>query len=123
VVTFPFKYPEGTRLAKDMTALDQLHEIKRLQTTWSDNSVSCTIYYRPEEVPIIREYLLRHYKNNHKSLSFLLHEEHGFAQAPYEEVTKEQYDELVANTREIRRVDSAEFEAQDECPTGVCPTK
>jgi hypothetical protein len=70
VVSFPFSYPEGTKLAKDMTAIDQLEEIKKLQTIWSDNSVSCTVYYRKEELPEIRAYLKKHYKGGFKSLSF-----------------------------------------------------
>jgi adenosylcobalamin-dependent ribonucleoside-triphosphate reductase len=123
IVSFPFSYPAGTKLAKDMTALDQLGEIKRLQEVWSDNSVSCTIYYRQEELPGIRDYLAKHYKNNHKSLSFLLHSEHGFKQAPYEEITQAQYEELVAKTRPILSVASAAFEGGDECATGACPIK
>jgi ribonucleoside-triphosphate reductase len=54
VVSFPFAFPEGTRLAAEMTAIDQLEVVKRLQKDWSDNSVSCTIYYRKEELPEIR---------------------------------------------------------------------
>ena len=123
VVTFPFSYPEGTKLASEMTALDQIKEIRRLQEDWSDNSVSCTIYYRKEEIPEIREYLQKHYRNSHKSLSFLLHSEHGFAQAPYEEITREQYEDLLARTTVISSIESAEFEGQDECATGACPIK
>jgi len=123
VVTFPFSYPENTKLANEMTALDQLKEIKRLQENWSDNSVSCTIYYRKEEIPEIRDYLNKHYRNNHKSLSFLLHSEHGFKQAPYEEITKEQYEELLSKTKVITSISSAEFEGGDECATGACPIR
>lgn len=123
VVTFPFCYPEGTKLARDMTALDQLKEIRRLQKDWSDNSVSCTIYYRKEEIPAVREYLLKYYRNNHKSLSFLLHSDHGFQQAPYEEITKEQYEDLVRKTSIISSVRSAEFDSADECATGACPIR
>lgn len=123
VVSFPFSYPEGTTVAKDMSAVDQLKVVKELQKTWSDNSVSCTVYYRPEELPEIKRYLARNYKDNHKSLSFLLHSEHGFEQAPYEEVTKEVYDALVASTRLITSVSIAEFEGVDECAGGMCPIK
>jgi len=123
VVSFPFAYPEGTKLAKDMTAIDQLKVVKDLQKRWSDNSVSCTVYYRKEELPEIKKYLAENYKNNHKSLSFLLHSDHGFDQAPYEEVTKEAYDELVARTRLITSVTSAEFEGGDECASGACPIR
>lgn len=123
VVSFPFAYPEGTKTAAEMTAIDQLEVVKWLQANWSDNSVSCTVYYRKEELPEIQKYLAKNYKNNHKSLSFLLHNEHGFHQAPLEEITKEQYDALVASTRLITHVDEASFDGGDECASGACPVK
>lgn len=123
VVSFPFRHPDHAVLAKDMTAIDQLETIKWLQENWSDNSVSCTVYYRKEELPEIRKYLKKYYKNAHKSLSFLLHSEHGFKQAPLEEITEEQYNELVANTRLITAVDEANIGLDDDCATGACPIR
>ena len=123
VVSFPFAYPEGTKIAAEMTAIDQLEVVKWLQAEWSDNSVSCTVYYKKEELPEIKKYLAKNYKNNHKSLSFLLHNEHGFQQAPLEEITKEAYDALVASTRLITKVEDASFEGDLECAGGVCPVK
>jgi adenosylcobalamin-dependent ribonucleoside-triphosphate reductase len=123
VVSFPFCYPEGTKIAAEMTAIDQLEVVKWLQANWSDNSVSCTVYYRKEELPEIQKYLAKNYKNNHKSLSFLLHNEHGFHQAPLEEITKEAYDALVASTQLITHVDEASFDGGDECASGACPVK
>ena len=123
VVSFPFSHPETAQLAKDMTAIDQLEVVKWLQEVWSDNSVSCTIYYRKEELPEIRKYLKKHYKNNHKSLSFLLHSEHGFKQAPLEEITKEQYEQMVANTRLISQIDEANIGLEDDCASGACPVR
>lgn len=123
VVSFPFSYPEGTKLAKDMSAIDQLRTIRDSQAEWSDNSVSCTVYYKKEELPEIKDYLSKHYKNNYKSLSFLLHSDHGFAQAPYEEITQEQFDELYCKTRLITKIDHADFDSNDECASGACPIK
>ena len=123
VVSFPFAYPEGTKIAAEMTAIDQLEVVKWLQSEWSDNSVSCTVYYRKEELPEIKKYLAKNYKNNHKSLSFLLHNEHGFQQAPLEEITKEAFDALVASTKLITKVEDASFEGALECAGGVCPVK
>lgn len=124
VVSFPFSYPEGTKLAKDMTAIDQLEQVKRMQALWSDNSVSCTVYYRKEELPEIKKYLKKHYKHSHKSLSFLLHSEHGFAQAPYEEITKEQYEELKAKTTLITSISEANIGIDDsDCAGGACPVR
>lgn len=123
VVSFPFRHPDHAVLAKDMTAIDQLDTIKWLQENWSDNSVSCTVYYRKEELPEIRKYLKKYYKNAHKSLSFLLHSEHGFKQAPLEEITEEQYNELVANTRLITAVDEANIGLENDCVSGACPVR
>jgi ribonucleoside-triphosphate reductase len=123
VASFPFAYPEGTAVADDMSAIDQLEVIRRLQTEWSDNSVSCTVYYRIEELPMILEYLKKNYSENFKSLSFLLHSGHGFDQAPLEPITASAFAMLVANTRPITHVDSAQFESEDECVGGVCPIK
>jgi ribonucleotide reductase alpha subunit len=124
VVSFPCKVPEGTVLAKDMTAVDQLEVVKRLQTEWSDNAVSCTIYYRKEELPIIKEWLNNNYNKYIKSVSFLLHSEHGFDQAPYEETTKEQYEEYAAR---VKPLESGDIRTDDsdsmECLTGACPVK
>lgn len=124
VVSFPFRHPDEAVLAKDMTALDQLETVKWLQQHWSDNSVSCTVYYRKEELPEIKKYLKKNYKLNHKSLSFLLHNEHGFKQAPLEEITKEQYDALVASTKLISSISELDIGLDDsECASGACPVR
>jgi hypothetical protein len=123
VVEFPFAHPSGTIVAKDLSALDLLAQVKRLQSEWSDNSVSCTVYYKKEELPAIKEYLYNNFADNHKSLSFLLHNEHGFKQAPLEEITKERYDELIAKTTLITSIDNANIGLEDECATGACPIR
>jgi len=123
VVTFPFSYPGNTKLAKEMSAIDQLKAVRMMQEQWSDNSVSCTVYYKREELPAIREYLEKNYADNHKTLSFLLHSEHGFAQAPYEEISKATFDSLSSKTSLITAIENADFDAVDECVSGACPVK
>lgn len=123
VAEFPFMYPEGTPVAADMSAIDQLEVVRRLQAEWSDNAVSCTVYYRKDELDGIKEYLSKYYNKHFKSLSFLLHNEHGFSQAPLEEITQEEYEKLVKKTKLITSVDVAEFDSDDECASGVCPIK
>lgn len=126
VVSFPCSFPEGTKLAHEMSAIDQLEVIKRLQTEWSDNSVSVTIYYKKEELPSIREWLTANYTENLKTVSFLLHSDHGFQQAPLEEITEEKYSEMVAKARPITSIASIDESSVDgglECSTGACPIK
>jgi len=124
VVSFPCSFPKGTKLAGDMTAIDQLEVIKRLQAEWSDNAVSVTIYYRKEELDEIKKWLAVNYKNV-KSVSFLLHNDHGFDQAPMEEVTEQVFKEMSALVTPITSLESLsmdDIEIQD-CEGGACPVR
>ena len=124
VVSFPCKVPETTPVAADFDWRTQLDMVRRLQREWSDNSVSCTVYYRKEDLPDIKEYLNEHFRDEIKTVSFLLYHGHGFDQAPYETITKEEYDNMVLNTKPITTVEIKEddFELQ-ECLNGSCPIK
>ena len=125
VVEFPCKSPDNAILASEMTAVDQLEWIKRMQTEWADNAVSVTVYYQMDELTSIQEWLEKNYKNSIKSVSFLLHTDHNFPLPPYEEITEEEYD------KSVRKIDlsiplvsvpadSIDF---DDCNSGVCPIK
>ena len=125
VVSFPCKFPKDTKFAEDMTAIDQLEVIKRLQTEWSDNSVSVTIYYRKEELDDIKEWLANNYNFSVKSVSFLLHSGHGFDQAPMEEISETRYHEERSNVTPITSLDSVELDDVEiaDCDTGACPVR
>ena len=126
VVEFPCKFPKHTKVAKDVSAIDQLETIKNLQSIWSDNAVSVTIYYKKEELEEIKGWLSENYNDNLKTVSFLLHSEHGFDQAPYEEITAEQYKKMVKNVKPITsvEVDESSIDAGEiGCESGVCPIK
>jgi len=126
VVSFPCSFPNGTKVADEMSAIDQLEVIKRLQREWSDNSVSVTIYYRRSELDEVKEWLSRNY-NEVKSVSFLLHSEHGFDQAPMQEITEEEYNDMTSSVEPIVSMDdiSVNFEDVDieDCDTGACPVR
>jgi hypothetical protein len=124
VVSFPCKFPKGTTLAADMSAIDQLEVIKRLQKEWSDNAVSVTIYYRLEELETIKQWL-RENLDVVKSVSFLLHSDHGFDQAPLEEITEEEYNKMSAMVQPLVSIDGIGFDDVDiaDCDTGACPVR
>ena len=124
VVSFPCSFPEGTVFAGDVTAVYQLEVIRRLQEEWSDNAVSVTIYYRKEELPQIKQWLKENYFNV-KSVSFLLHNDHGFDQAPMEEITKGQYEEMAAKVTPITSLVSLNMDDVDiqDCEGGACPVR
>jgi adenosylcobalamin-dependent ribonucleoside-triphosphate reductase len=128
VVSFPTRASENAVLTKDLTAVKQLEYVKRLQAEWSDNAVSVTVYYRKEELPELKEWLKTNYNEHLKSVSFLLHSEHGFLQAPYEEILKEEYDEMMSKVialdfdMQIQQMDVDESEMIG-CTNGSCPIR
>lgn len=126
VVEFPCKFPKHTTVAEECSAIDQLEIIKRLQSEWSDNSVSVTIYYSPEELDGIQKWLLENYNDGVKSVSFLLRQDHGFDQAPLEEITKEEYDKMVKQVKPLTAIEVNEEDidaSQVGCEGGMCPIK
>jgi hypothetical protein len=126
VVEFPCESPENSVLAKDMTAVEQLEWVKKLQTEWADNAVSVTVYYRKEELSLIKEWLEKNYDNSVKSVSFLLHTDHNFVLAPYEEITKEAYEKMLGKidfSVPLYSPKVGEAIDMDDCATGACPIK
>jgi ribonucleoside-triphosphate reductase len=126
VVEFPCESPEGSILAADMTAVEQLEWVKKMQTEWADNAVSVTVYYRKEELSLIKEWLEKNYDNAVKSVSFLLHADHNFPLPPYEEITKETYEKLLGKVDfTVALQDTVGFDLldMDDCSTGACPVR
>jgi hypothetical protein len=127
VVEFPCETPDGAIFAADMGVVKQLDTVKKLQTIWSDNAVSVTAYYSETELPELKKWLEENYQNSIKSVSFLLRQNHGFKQAPYEEVDKETYEKMKAKVKTLNPI---EFDGIGEsalegleCEGGACPIK
>lgn len=125
VVEFPCKTPAQAILSDNMSAIDQLEKVKELQTLYSDNSISCTIYYRKEELPEIKEWLYLNFRDHVKTCSFLLRYDHGFVQAPFEPISQEQYEDLIQKVNPITSgaIDTDDTDASMECAGGICPVK
>jgi len=126
VVEFPCKLPKHAKVAKDCSAIDQLEIVKKLQSEWSDNAVSVTIYYKKEELDGIKEWLLENFNNNIKTVSFLLHSDHGFIQAPLEAISESEYKDRIKKVKAITSVEIDENSISSDqigCEGGVCPIK
>jgi ribonucleotide reductase alpha subunit len=125
VVYFPCKTPEGSILTKDMDVIKQLDMVKKLQTVWSDNAVSVTAYYKPEELDTLKTWLKNNYEHNIKSVSFLLFKDHGFKQAPYQEIDESAYLTASAKVKPLTSMSTGNTEMLDmaECAGGACPIR
>lgn len=119
VVEFPV-HNEGRSL-KDVSIWEQVALATFLQKYWSDNQVSCTVTFKPEERNQIKP-VLDFYKYDLKSISFLPKIETGaYAQMPYEAITKEKYKELAAKVSPLNLIEmSQEAKGEKFCNNDTC---
>lgn len=119
VVEFPV-YNEGKSL-KDVTIWEQVALAVFLQKYWSDNQVSCTVTFKPQESNEIKT-VLDYFKYDLKAISFLPKLELGaYAQMPYEAISKERYSELSMNIKQIEFHELAEDSIGEKfCSNDVC---
>ncbi|MBX4181382.1 ribonucleoside-triphosphate reductase [Candidatus Parcubacteria bacterium] len=127
VMEFPCKAPEGALVNKDVSALELLEEWKRLKVHFTEHNPSVTIYVGDSEWISVANFI---YKNWDivGGLSFLPRDNHVYQLAPYEEITKEEYDK---RSSELKHLDFSKlvlYEREDmttgakelACAGGVC---
>lgn len=94
VFSFPMKSPDGAVLRDDMTAVEQLELWMVYKKYWADHTISCTVYVRDSEWIEVAAWVYKHF-DDISGVSFLPHSNHSYKQAPYQEITKEQYEEAL----------------------------
>jgi ribonucleoside-triphosphate reductase len=98
VVEFPVSIGENVRTLNDVSMWEQLELAAFVQEHWADNSVSVTVTFDPEKEGKDIEHALDLYQSRLKAVSFLPKLEKGaYAQMPYEEITRERYEDMVDN--------------------------
>jgi ribonucleotide reductase alpha subunit len=99
-VYFAVKEEYFDRSKNDVSMWEQLELAAQLQTYWSDNAVSVTITFKPEEAKDIK-YALELYETRLKSVSFLPLSEHGYEHAPYQTIDKATYDDYISKLKPL----------------------
>ena len=121
VVSFPVKEKFFSKSKRDVTIWEQFANAAAMQKWWADNQVSITITFNEEEKESIKT-CLEIYETQLKSVSLLPleNEDHGYIQAPYIEITKQRYEELTNQIKNLD-LDEAQHEADDKfCDGEVC---
>jgi len=103
VVEFPVHEPYFLKGKCDVSMWEQLEIAAQYQHYWADNSVSVTVTFQPSEAPQIKN-ALEMYETRLKAVSFLKYEETGYKQAPYEAITKEEYEKAIKRIKPLQRV-------------------
>jgi ribonucleoside-diphosphate reductase alpha chain/ribonucleoside-triphosphate reductase len=126
VVEFPMDLGPNAITEDKVNVIDELETQKFLQTHWADQSISCTHYFKQDEVPTIKGWLERNYESSVKTCSFMHSKDHGFKQAPLERQTLEQHVALCEKVTPITKItDNEEIDMHDnlECEGGHCPVR
>ena len=92
VFYFPRKSPEGAVMRDQMTALKQLEIWETLQDHWCEHKPSATIYVREDEWMQVGAWVYNKF-DKLSGVSFLPYDGGIYKQAPYQEITEEEYND------------------------------
>ena len=113
VFSFPVKAPSGAVVTEDMTAIEQLETWLMYQRHWCEHKPSVTINVRSDEWFEVGAFVYKHF-DEMSGVSFLPYNEHTYQQAPYQEITKEQYEESLSQMpKAVDFFKLKEYEKQD----------
>ena len=126
VFSFPMKAPEGARLRDDLTAIEHLDVWMMYQRHWCEHKPSVTISVKEDEWMDVGAWVFRNF-DEISGVSFLPWAGGTYRQAPYEECSKEQYEEMLSKMpKDIKWDDLVEVEDNVEgaqtlaCVAGHC---
>jgi hypothetical protein len=110
VFEFPVKAKNFNKGKHQTNIYEQMELGAKMQHYWSDNSVSQTVHFTEEEGKYLKD-VLEMYEDRLKTVSFLPLSDHGYAQAPYESITEEQYNEMA---NKLKPLDLSKISRQDK---------
>ena len=130
VLEFPVKAPDHSKEARfkdDLTALDQLEYWKRVKLNYTEHNPSATISVSEDEWIGVVDWIQKNW-NIIGGLSFLPRSNHIYRLAPYEAITKEEYEARLSRFPKVDYSKLTAYERQDEsdmkrelaCAGGTC---
>ena len=138
VLSMPQKAPDGA-ITREESALDLLERVKKISREWirpghtegkNTHNVSCTVSLKPEEWKIVGEWMWVN-KDYYNGLSVLPKDGGTYKQTPFEDCTKEVYEEMMDKLSMVNIDMSLVSEDFDEtsfseiiaCAGGACEIK
>jgi len=129
VFYFPIKSPDNCLTRDDLTAIDHLELWKTYQNEWCEHKPSVTISVKEPEWMDVGAWIWSNF-DSVSGVSFLPHSEHTYRQAPYTEITEQEYFDWLEKHPEptIDWEDLANYEKEDNttgsqtyaCSGGAC---
>ena len=126
VFMFPMQSPEGAVLRNNLTAVDQLNHYRAFSEYWCEHNPSITVYVREDEWMDVGAWVYGNFAYV-GGVSFLPYDSGNYRQAPYQEVTEQEYQAAVAKMptdvdwTELKEESDKTTGSQDlACLAGVC---
>lgn len=114
VFSFPQKSPTNSIMRDDMSAIEQLEHWAVMAKVWCEHKPSITVYVREHEWLEVGAWVYKHF-DIINGVSFLPHTDHIYRQAPYQECTKEEYEQLLAKMP--KGIDFSEYREEEDYTT------
>ena len=95
VFSFPIKSPEGSVTRDQMSAIEQLEMWRIYQEHWCEHKPSVTVTVREGEWLEVGAFVFKHFVDM-SGVSFLPHSDHVYQQAPYQECSEKEYNDMIA---------------------------
>ncbi|MEK9201061.1 MAG: recombinase, partial [Patescibacteria group bacterium] len=127
VAHFPTKTPDGAIMRQGRSAVTQCEYWLQNKTFWTEHNPSVTITYKPDELIDLVNWVWKH-KEIIGGMSFLPAFDANYAQMPYQEISKEDYEVLIAKFPDIDFSKIFRYEEEDyttaaqelACIAGAC---
>ena len=126
VFSFPVKSPDNCVTRDDMTAIDHLKLWQIYQEYWCEHKPSITVSVKETEWPEVGAYVWNKF-DDISGISFLPYDGGSYRQAPYNECSKEEYEEFLAKMpteidwdEMIEEDDETTASQELSCSAGAC---
>lgn len=125
VFSFPQKGTSSGVTRNETNAIEQLKLYSVYQKYWTEHNPSITVYYKDDEFLNIGAWIYNNFSDV-SGVSLLPHSDHVYKQAPYQEITEEQYQSFV---KDFPNIDWGNLKEEEDttsgtqelaCVSGVC---
>jgi ribonucleoside-diphosphate reductase alpha chain len=136
VISVPQESPEGSILRHE-SALDLLNRVKWFYTNWikeghrtgqNTHNISATVSIKDTEWDMVGEWMWDNRKF-YNGLSVLPYADHTYIQAPFEDCTKEKYEEMMKSlsnidlSKVVEMADNTDLKGEVACGADGCEVK
>jgi ribonucleoside-triphosphate reductase len=126
IFSFPMASPKGAMTRDELSSFEHLELWLAYQRHWCEHKPSVTVYVKEEDWPAVGAWVWKHF-DEISGISFLPWDGGTYRQAPYEEIDKATYEQLVAKMPQtipwgefVEYTDNVEGAQSLACVAGVC---